>query len=151
MDILLTAIVTWLSFNFGLPAAYEHPRIALVSPDQMHVVRTSGQAPGSTADASHMPRGASGSNIEALYDDRSRTIYLPQGWKGGTPTELSVLVHEMVHHLQNLAGLKYECAEAREKLAYVAQDKWLALFGRNFMDEFKLDDLTVALRTKCLH
>jgi len=60
-------------------------------------------------------------------------------------------VHEMVHHLQNIAGLKYECPQAREKLAYVAQNQWLAQSGRNLIDEFKLDALTVLVRTNCMH
>jgi hypothetical protein len=151
MEIMLTAIVTWLSLNFGLPAAYEHPRIAFVSPGQMYAVRTSGQAPDSIAHASGVPSRHVGSQIVALYDDKNRTVYLPKGWKGDTPTEVSVLVHEMVHHLQNLAGLKYECPEAREEPAYMAQDRWLALYGRNFKKEFRVDDLTMALRTKCIH
>jgi hypothetical protein len=50
-----------------------------------------------------------------------------------------------------VAGLKYECAEAREKPAYEAQDKWLAEFGRNLLDEFKLDPMTLLVRTRCMH
>jgi hypothetical protein len=87
----------------------------------------------------------------ALYDDATRTIYLPAGWTGETPAELSVLVHEMVHHLQNVAGLRYECAAARERPAHVAQDRWLALFGRSLVDEFALDSMTLLVRTACMH
>jgi hypothetical protein len=155
MDILLTAIVTWLSINLALPAVYDHPRIEYTSPDKMHAVRVSAETPsgssGPVLQAGHTPRRHAERNVEALYDDRSRTIHLPEGWRGATPAELSVLVHEMVHHLQNIAGLKYECPEAREKPAYVAQDRWLALFGRNLIDEFKLDPMTVLVRTKCMH
>jgi Domain of unknown function (DUF6647) len=79
-----------------------------------------------------------------------RTIYLRKEWTGRTPTELSVLVHEMVHHLQNVGGLKYVCPAEREKPAYDAQDRWLSLFGRNLIDEFKLDRMTVLVRTHCL-
>ena len=155
MQTLLTAIVTWLSINAGLPAIYDHPRIEFVSPEKMYAVRigenVSGYSPGSATAAGHETPRSGGRHAEALYDDTHRTIYLPEGWTGATPAEVSVLVHEMVHHLQNLAGLKYECPQAREKTAYVVQDKWLALFGRDLMDEFKLDPLTVLLRTKCIH
>ena len=41
----------------------------------------------------------------AVYDDATRTIYLAEGWSGATRAELSVLVHEMVHHLQSRAQL----------------------------------------------
>lgn len=154
METLLTAIVTWLSIGFGLPAHYEHPAVEFASPARMHAVQFRGQAAAHSAapsgDASVPPRPSSQRDVEALYVDSTRTIYLPEGWTGKTPAEVSVLVHEMVHHLQNVAGLKYECPQAREKLAYAAQNQWLAQSGRNLIDEFKFDALTVLLRTKCM-
>ena len=155
METLLTAIVTWLYIGFGLPANYEHPRVEFVSPAKMSEVQLRGQAashsPAQSTEASPSARPALQRDVDALYDDSTRTIYLPEGWTGNTPAEVSVLVHEMVHHLQNVAGLKYECPQAREKLAYAAQNQWLAISGRNLIDEFKLDALTVLLRTKCMH
>lgn len=143
MEILLTAIVTWLSLNFALPAAAEHPRIVLGSPESMLAMRLGKEAAAAT-------NAAAQAEIEALYDDATRTIYLRHGWTGSTPKELSVLVHEMVHHLQNLAGMTYECPEARERLAYEAQARWLELFGRDLMEEFELDPMTVLVRTRCM-
>jgi hypothetical protein len=89
-------------------------------------------------------------NIVALYDREKKTIYLPEGWTGRTPAELSVLVHEMVHHLQNLSGERYECPAAMEKPAYKAQAKWLEQFDRTLEGEFELDGLTLLVRTNCL-
>ena len=113
MQTLLTAIVMWLSFNLGLPATYDHPQIERLSSVRMAALRLEAASSGSSAN--------SGENIVALYDNRTRTIYLRNDWTGATPAELSVLVHEMVHHLQNVAGSKYDYAEACEKLAYEAQ------------------------------
>ena len=48
-----------------------------------------------------------------------------------TQVDFAVLVHEMVHHMQNLSGIRYECQQQREKLAYAAQDKFLRLFSRD--------------------
>lgn len=154
MQTMLTAIVTWLSITAGLPAIHEHPRVELVSPEAMHAVRHQRLGTASVARTTlqsglavhpdSLPR------VEAQYDDATRTIYLAEEWTGRTPAELSVLVHEMVHHLQNVAGMKFECAQAREKPAYDAQDRWLALFGRNLMDEFKLDPMTILVRTNCI-
>ena len=145
MEIVLSAIVTWLSVNLSLPAAYTHPRIEFVSEEHMRTVQRAGQARDGAAGHTNM------SNLEAIYDDSSRTIYLHHRWTGATPVELSVLVHEMVHHLQNVAGLKYECPQARESAAYLAQDKWLALHGHSLMEEFKLDPMTMLVRTKCIY
>ena len=152
---MLTAIVTWLSLTFGLPAIYDHPRVEFVSPETMYEMRYQGRGSGQPVRAP-VPAGLVAQpdrvpEVEALYDDATRTIYLQKGWTGETPAELSVLAHEMVHHVQNVGGLKYECPQAREKPAYVAQDRWLALFGRNLMDEFELDPMTVLVRTGCVH
>jgi hypothetical protein len=73
------------------------------------------------------------------YDDVANTIYLPEGWTGKTPAEASILIHQMVYHVQNLAGLKYECSWERERLAYAAQERWLRLHDSNLWDAFAID------------
>ena len=79
-----------------------------------------------------------------------RTIYLAEGWTGLSHADLSVLVHEMVHHMQNLAGLKYHCPQEREKLAYAAQARWLALVGHSLEQDFELDGFSLLFKTRCL-
>ena len=63
----------------------------------------------------------------ASYDGGSRTIYVPEGWNGSSPAELSEFVREMTHHLQNEGDVAYECKP--EQFAKAVQDRWLALFG----------------------
>ena len=58
---------------------------------------------------------------------------------------------EMVHHLQNAGGLRYECAQAREALAYQAQDRWLALFGHSLEQDFDLDGFSLLVKTRCMN
>jgi Domain of unknown function (DUF6647) len=145
---LLRSIVIWLSMNFDLAPTDALPRIAHESPTAMASRRYrslpgSDSQPGSSADT--------GQETVALYDDRDNTIYLPTSWTGRTPAEVSVLVHEMVHHLQNQAKTKFECPQAREQLAYQAQQKWLGLFGRNLNDEFQIDPFTLLVMTRCMH
>jgi hypothetical protein len=106
--------------------------------------------PAERADIATAQGDTAGSNTVALYNDDTKTIYLPDGWAGRTPAELSILVHEMVHHLQNIAKLTHECPQAREKLAYEAQDKWLALFGTSLEREFGVDGFTLFAKTGCL-
>jgi hypothetical protein len=155
MQELLTVIVTWLSINFGLPPVYEHPRVEFVSAATMADVRYSRLASNRqervAAEAGHATQTKFGHDVHAIYDDLSRTIYLPEGWTGETPAEVSVLVHELVHHLQNVAVLKYDCSEAREKPAYQAQARWLELFDKNLAEEFEIDEMTVLVRTNCMH
>ena len=89
-------------------------------------------------------------NIVAVYDTLSRTVYLPENWRGESPADQSILVHELVHHLQNIAGTKFECPAAREKAAYLAQDKWLSRFGKTLENEFDVDMFTVVVMSACM-
>jgi hypothetical protein len=150
---VLTAIVTSLSTDFAIPAGYEHPRIEFAAPAKMAAVRYSAfgaerlaRALGDASDESFLRQMR---DIMALYEDASRTIYLRQDWNAAKPADFSLLVHEIVHHLQNVGGLKYGCAEEREKPAYAAQRKWLEAAGRNFFEEFETDPMSLALRTMC--
>jgi len=153
MEIMLTVIATWLSVNLGMPAIHDQPRIEFVSSETMRAVRLQelGPSPAVSTRADLLAHPNQVPAVEAQYVDATRTIYLQKGWTGKSPAELSVLVHEMVHHVQNVAGLKYACAEEREKPAYAAQKQWLALFGRNLVEEFKLDPMTLLVRTNCMH
>lgn len=154
MEPLLTAIVLWLSANFNLPATFNYPRVEFVPSIQMATLRYKGLLSARTREAmalAEQPIHAEQvRQVVAVYNDHDKTIYLPNGWTGRTPAELSMLVHEMVHHLQNAAGLKYECPQAREKLAYEAQSKWLDLFSLNLENELDIDPLALIVSTQCL-
>jgi hypothetical protein len=147
---LVASIVTWLSADFALPEDYQHPRVEIVSPMKMAAVRYRGLGASLQArvvsDEQWLERMR---DTVALYEDNSRTIYLREGWTGATAAETSVLVHELVHHLQNLTGEQFECAQAREKLAYAAQKKWIEMAGLDFFREFETDPMTLMLQTVC--
>jgi hypothetical protein len=89
--------------------------------------------------------------VVSVYQDKEKSIVLPLGWKGVTPADISILVHEMVHHLQNSARLHYACPQEREALAYAAQEKWLGLFGRSLHSDFDIDEMTLVVSTRCLY
>ena len=151
---LLGMIASWLGANFELPLSEGLPRVELIPPMRLLALRYRGlvsdRQQHSEGDDRQTGPLADGSAVYAVYDDARRTIYLPDGWEGTTPAETSVLVHEMVHHLQNAAGLKYSCPQEREKPAYDAQARWLGLFGKNLSDEFEINPFAILVRTNCL-
>lgn len=154
MDSLLAMIALWLSFNFGLPAITEPPKVAVVSAQDILFKRHNAftpQAQQSLLSASHGNTTDDRKNRQAvaIYDQTTGTIFLTEGWSGKTPADLSVLVHEMVHHMQSVNKMPYACPAAREELAYAAQDKWLNMFGQNLFDEFNLDAFTLKVSTSC--
>lgn len=137
MKDLVTALVIWLSVGFDLPAMSEHPTIRFETPATMASIRYDGGKAGHA-------------RVVALYDRRAGTIYLSEGWDSRDPVDVSVLVHELVHHLQEQAGREYPCPQAREALAYEAQAEWLAMFGRTLEEEFRTNPLALKLRTSCM-
>ncbi len=153
MDALLTAIVVWLSANYGFPAIFDQPRIERAPSSEMAMLRHKGLPASSLGGASAVQDQEASvekmRDVVAVYNDQTRTIYLSDKWAGRTPAELSVLVHEMVHHLQNEAGITYECPAEREKPAYEAQNKWLSLFGGSLESEFQINGLALLISTSC--
>jgi hypothetical protein len=146
MEALLTAIVVWLAANLSVQANFELPHIEYASQARMiemrfHVTHSAAQSANAVG---QFP------DVVAIYDDNRRTIVLPEGWTGTTPAELSILVHEMVHHLQNVNGQKFECTAAREKPAYLAQDKWLKEFGHTLENDFNVDMFTIVIKSACV-
>jgi hypothetical protein len=149
VDIIIAVIASWLSVNFALPATVEAPLVQLVTTDEMQAIRMESAAgQGQLSQAILVTNGAAPS-VEAFYSDATRTIYLERGWLGESPADVSVLVHEMVHHIQNAGNLTYACPQAREAVAYSAQQQWLAMFGSDLGQTFELDPMTILVRTTC--
>lgn len=149
METLLTFVVTWLSINFGLPGIYEHPRVELVDQTRMIEIRVSSLDP--EDQARFRKTVEEGHEIVAFYDDPTRTIFLHKDWTAASPADVSVLVHEMVHHLQNVGGISHECEEGREQPAYLAQARWLEFMNTTLEVEFELDAMTLHFLTRCWH
>jgi hypothetical protein len=150
---LLIAIETWLSIELDLPPVRPHPRIEIV-PAARIVAQRYGRvlfAPDSAMISTDRSSTAAERETLAIYSDAAQTIYLPEEWTGRTPAELSILVHEIVHHVQNIRDLKYACHQERERLAYLAQERWLAIFNRSLASEFELDPLSLLVKTGCFH
>jgi hypothetical protein len=155
IDPPLNEIAQWLSDNFDLPYADDPPRVERVPSAQLLRLRYKGVLPplrSQVIGGEHAtPLPAYRREVVAVYDDRARTIYLPEGWTGATVAEQSIVVHEMVHHLQNVAGLTYECGGAREKPAYLAQAHWLKLHGLELEKEFDVDMFTIVALSACMN
>lgn len=135
---VLETIGLWLAANYDLPLA-QPP--ALVTAPAIELV-TMRYGAGSAV---------SSPEVVAVYDEGVNTIFLTAGWTGRTPAELSVLVHEMVHHLQAAAEMRFACPGEREALAYRAQDAWLRLFGTDLKSTFSIDPATLLVATVCTH
>ena len=150
--VLLITIARWLSANFDLPLVLDPPRLARVPRAKMVTLLQMPKDHPAGVPTDNAQSGTMAPNdIVAVYSDVEGTIYLPEGWTGETAVELSILVHEMVHHIQHVGGLTYACRGAREKVAYAAQNGWLQLFGRDLESEFGIDPFTLLVNSSCIH
>jgi hypothetical protein len=112
MEALLTAIVTWISINYALPATTELPTMRFTSPVEiafLHYQATTPEARKQIVDAYAAQPAGEQRQVVSAFDTKNDIIFLHEGWTAGTPADLSTLVHEMVHHLQTAAGMRFAC------------------------------------------
>nr|WP_296430304.1 DUF6647 family protein [Roseovarius sp. BRH_c41] len=136
---VLDTLMLWLATNFDLAVSTKPPVLITVPDAELVEMRYGVETvlrPG---------------DVVALYDHPARTIYLSDSWTGNTPADLSVLVHEMVHHLQAVGDMRFACPAEREVVAYRAQEAWLGLFGESLETSFGISAATILVGTVCTH
>lgn len=111
MDLLVAVLTGWIALQTGL-SAVEPPHIEFVTQDTM-------------SERAFGPGVAGSPLLRALYSQPANTVYLRKAWDADKLRDRSELLHELVHHFQNIHSLKYGCGAEREKLAYELQIKWL--------------------------
>ncbi|CAN7638316.1 hypothetical protein LJR090_005595 [Bosea sp. LjRoot90] len=139
---LLEALAIWVGAKLGQPVPTSLPKLVFKPADQVTVLRFKQYA-------SEIVQQQDRPNIISIYDSRENIIYLRDTWRGATAADLSVLVHELVHHFQEVHQEKFECDAAREAKAFELQEKWLRLFGESLEEEFQIDPFTLLVRTSC--
>ncbi len=131
---LAADVLHWVARELGVEAP-AMPRIVLGDPAAL-----SGR---------DMAAHGGADRVVAVYLPQDRTIVLPAGWTGGSAVEVSMLVHEMVHHVETEAGARFGCAQAREEAAYRLQGAWLEAHGETLKGAFGLDRFTLFVLTRC--
>ena len=108
---LVEKLEAWLDRNSNLKRAPTAPTIVL--------------ADRSDADDERLiSRMAVGTRTRGLYDKSGRKITLFRPWTATDTEDVSVLLHELVHHRQAAAG--HGCRASWEYQAYKLQQKWLS-------------------------
>ncbi|MEJ0062033.1 MAG: DUF6647 family protein [Alphaproteobacteria bacterium] len=75
--------------------------------------------------------GALLSSGVALYIPGMIVLNNDDGGGGHDVVEISLLLHELVHHAQLFSKKQYQCNNAKEYEAYTLQNKWLAQQGES--------------------
>lgn len=88
--------------------------------------------------------------IVAFYSVKDRTIYLPDSWQPNALRDRSILLHELVHHLQYLNHVKVTCESEHEFRAFKLQAAWLSEQGVEYpLDLMGVDPRYVLMLSHC--
>lgn len=110
---LVEVLETWLDANTEYGRRDTTPFVRTISP--------------SMAVSLHGIAGRGHGRTRGLYDGETSTVYLIMPWSPKDAADVSVLLHELVHHRQ--APHHFYCPAAQEEAAYRLQDRWLGERG----------------------
>lgn len=143
---LMNMLSAWIVHNFDLPIPSSSATIKFIPAQQMARLRIEINRQRSRP----MP-GSYDEDIVAFYDWNTRSIYLPEGWSAADPVQISILVHELVHHIEACAQAHRGLPTSGERLAYEAQERWLNIFGNSLNGALGIDEFSVLMRTEWLY
>jgi hypothetical protein len=88
--------------------------------------------------------------MEAFYSEKDHSIYLLDSWRSDNLRDRSILLHELVHHLQYLNHVKELCPGEAEFQAFRLQADWLGEQGVEYpVDLIGIDPLIILMLGHC--
>jgi hypothetical protein len=117
LDQDMAYLIWWIAEPTDYSAQVPLPRVRFLPRDEInrrHYARTESGYRGQR-------------DIVAFYDDARRRITLPSTFD--IRRDQGTLVHELVHHLQNVHGRQFRCPAEREREAYLIQARFVAETG----------------------
>jgi hypothetical protein len=142
MKELLMALIAWLSPELHLPVPDHLPTIKFASHCAIQEVAYEGTTHKCQQDG-----------VQAMYMEEVDTIFLPDTWRPDNLYDVSMLLHETAHFVQDFSGINIKSAKCvgfeLERPAYDAQVAWLKAAGVDPWTTMKLDQLTMFLLTQC--
>ena len=114
---IATALV-WVLAEFGHAGALPAPTVQWATQQEMV------QVAGATNPDSREYIRRHGLRLGGLYIPDADKIYLREGLDLNDPRHKSILVHEIVHYVQDQLGVQGS-VEQLERQAYALQEKWL--------------------------
>ena len=110
-------LARWIAAHSDYPATLKQaPNFVFLPPD---IIRHS-------FSGSSMGYSSQSNSVQAAQ--LRGAIYLPDSFELGRDDY--ILLHELVHHLQEESGKRFACMEAREREAYVLQTKFVEETGK---------------------
>ena len=105
MKEILTALMIWLGANTPFSTNFDIPVVMFLPQEEMNSMYYK--------DNEHEQK-----SLHGMYDQENDIIYLPDDWDRRSAWDMGVLVHEMVHYLQDMNEMKFACSAEMEKMAW---------------------------------
>lgn len=118
MYAFISSALIWVTAQFGHTGALPAPIVQWASQAEMV------QVAGATDPEAREYVRAHGVRLGGLYLPDADKIYLREGLDLDDPRHQSVLVHELVHYVQDQLGV-VGTADQLEAQAYALQERWL--------------------------
>ena len=112
MKEIIMALMIWIGANTNYNVDVLEPKILFVTQDQLE-------------QAYYGEENYEGTVLYGFYDITLNLIILPDTWDRTDPWSQSVLLHEMIHYLQDVNKIKYFCVEEMEKDTWPLQKQYL--------------------------
>ena len=112
MKEIITALMIWLGANSDFNVNMDIPTVMFLPQDKMEQQYYKGRK---HADV----------NLHAFYDTENDIIVLPDTWDRRKPWDLSVLLHEIIHYVQDQNEVRFNCVQEMEVKTWPLQQKYL--------------------------
>jgi hypothetical protein len=147
---IITSLMLWIAAATGWPIP-DHPNITYIE-DEHQFFMMSQECDTKPNQPICETYDGSATNILALYNHLTKTIYLNKEFWWASVRDQSILLHELVHHMQYSRDSEFysnQCKGDIEKEAYDLQEKWLEKRGRTLYDTIELGPLFRHILTRC--
>jgi hypothetical protein len=111
MKEILTALMIWLGANSNFDVNMDPPRVIFLPQDQMEQLY-------------YGDREKYG-ELYAFYDTDRDVIILRDTWDRRKPWDMSILLHETIHYIQDQSNTVFACNAQMEKETWPLQQKYL--------------------------
>ena len=136
MKELITILLMWIGqstmYNVDIP----HPNVVMMPPQELNEQYLKS----SLAKTNHVEE------LWAYYNTQNQTIYLRADFRQYDPWHRSILLHELLHHVQYYNKVLYQCINQMEEQAWPLQKKYLKEFHNI---DWNYDELWYLLISTC--
>ena len=112
MKSVITAMLLFIGANTNYNVDLPHPVVKQLPQSELERIYSHG-------------KGMNGSELHAFYDTKADVIYLPDTFNIHDAWHKGVLIHELLHYVQDQNDAKFECNAQMESEAWPLQRKYL--------------------------